>query len=76
MKYIIFLYSQVYISYGPAMNKRPARKFIELSGKCSKEGYAYGQCVLGCYSTIGKDSCAAEFMKFKECMIKVAGKKW
>ncbi|EGV64043.1 hypothetical protein CANTEDRAFT_114079 [Yamadazyma tenuis ATCC 10573] len=59
------------------MKVRPAKKFIDVSAKCSVEGMAYGQCILKNYATISKDSCQAEFSSFKSCVQKqMSGKKW
>lgn len=54
----------------------PAKRLMEVSGKCSKEGALYGNCVLQNYQTIGHKTCDAEFIKFKNCMVKNVGKKW
>lgn len=56
---------------------RPAKKLMEISAKCSKQGLAYGQCVSKGYATMGKDSCGSEFAAFKQCISKeMKGKKW
>lgn len=54
---------------------RPAKRLMEASGKCTKEGAAYGQCVLNSYQTMQKDTCAKEFAIFKQCVQKTAGRR-
>lgn len=55
----------------------PAKNLMVQSAKCAKEGLNYGQCVLKSYNTMGKDTCAAEFNLFKQCVMKqMSGKKW
>ncbi|KAL6454850.1 hypothetical protein SBY92_004321 [Candida maltosa Xu316] len=41
---------------------------MEASTKCSTEGMAYGDCILNNYTTIKKDMCGQEFIKFKNCV--------
>lgn len=54
---------------------RPAKRLMEASGKCSSEGLAYGNCVLNNYTTIKKDMCGQEFIKFKTCVTNQLAKK-
>jgi hypothetical protein len=59
------------------MNKvRPAKRLVETSAKCSKEGALYGQCILNNYQTLGHNTCDKEFVAFKQCITKHIGKKW
>lgn len=59
------------------MKIRPARKLIDASGKCAKEGSAYGQCVLASYSNMAPKACEKEFASFKACVSRnFKGKLW
>ncbi|KAF2197269.1 hypothetical protein GQ43DRAFT_475593 [Delitschia confertaspora ATCC 74209] len=48
---------------------RPIEKFAAATAKCSKEGSAYGKCIVADYNNVYKDKCLTEFLKLKECYI-------
>lgn len=55
---------------------RPAKRLMNAGGQCSKEGLAYGECVLQNYSNMQHKGCDKEFVMFKNCVSKVMGKGW
>ncbi|KAF2744881.1 hypothetical protein M011DRAFT_407876 [Sporormia fimetaria CBS 119925] len=48
---------------------RPIDKFAAAAAKCSKEGTAYGKCILADYNNVHLEKCGAEFMKLRECFM-------
>ncbi|KAF2652008.1 hypothetical protein K491DRAFT_664608 [Lophiostoma macrostomum CBS 122681] len=55
---------------------RPIDRFAAAAAKCSKEGSAYGKCILADYNNVHKDKCVTEFLKLKECYIVGFGSSW
>jgi len=53
---------------------RPIEKFAQAVSKCSVEAAAYGKCIVADYQSVHQDMCAKEFMRLKDCYLRVAKK--
>ncbi|BFZ62457.1 hypothetical protein YB2330_003551 [Saitoella coloradoensis] len=55
---------------------KPLQRLASSISACSAQSAVYGKCVVVQYENIHKNACEKEFLAFKECVTKAAGRKW